>query len=202
MQLKILFWKGSISFARLPTKVHLVKAIVFPVVMYRESWTERKPEHRRIDAFQLWYWKRLWRDPLSARRLNQSILKEINPEHSLERLMLKLQSFGHLMPRANSLEKTLMLGKIWGQGEKRATVDEMVEWHHQHIVQESEKLWEIMKDREAWNAAVHGVAKRWTQLSDWTTKNGPMVQTRWGFPALDRPKTNESCCWIRILNIY
>ena len=115
MQLKILFWKGSKRFARLLTKVHLVKAIVFPGVMYRESWTKRKAEHRRTEAFQLWYWRRLLRVSLSVRRLNQSVLKEINPEYSLERLMLKLQSFGHLMWRANSLEKPLMLGKIEGR---------------------------------------------------------------------------------------
>ena len=106
----------------LPTKVHLVKAMVFPVVMYLcESWTIKKAEHRRIDVFELWYWKRCLRVPLTARRSNQSILKEINPEYSLEGLMLKLklQYFGHLMERADSLEKSLMLGKIEGAGAVR-----------------------------------------------------------------------------------
>ena len=106
----------------LPTNVCLVKAIVFPVVMYRcESWTIKKAELQRIDAFKLWYWRRLWRIPWIAGRSNQPILKEINPEYSLERLMLKLrlQYFGHLMQRANSLEKTLMLGKIEGRRRRR-----------------------------------------------------------------------------------
>ena len=113
----------------LTTKVHLVRAMVFPVVMYGcESWTIKKAEHRRIDAFELWCWRRLLRGPWTARRSNQSILKEISPEYSLEGLMLKLklQYFGHLMWRADSYEKTLMLGKI----EKGATEDEMVGWHH------------------------------------------------------------------------
>ena len=113
----------------LPTKVCLVKAMVFPVVMYGyESWTEKKAEHRRIDAFELWCWRRLLRVPW-VRRSNQSILKEINPEYSLEGLMLKLQYFGYLMQRANSLEKTLMLGMIEGR-RKRGQQDEMAGWHH------------------------------------------------------------------------
>ena len=115
----------------LPTKVCLVKAMVFPVVMYGcESWTLKKAESRRIDAFELWCWRRLLRVPWTARRSNQSILKEISPESSLEGLMLKLnlQSFGHLMRRTNSLEKTLILGKIEG---RRRTEDEMARWHHQ-----------------------------------------------------------------------
>ena len=117
----------------LPTKVCLVKAMVFPVVMYRcESWTIKKAEHRRIDAFELWCWRRLLRVPWTARRSNQSILKEISPECSLEglMLMLKLQYFGHLMRRADSFGKTLMLGKIEGR-RKRGQEDEMVGWHHQ-----------------------------------------------------------------------
>ena len=116
----------------LPTKVHLVKAMVFPVVMYGcESWTVKKAEHRRIDAFELW-WRRLLRVPWTARRSNQSILKEISFEYSLEGLMLKLklQYFGHLMRRVESLEKTLMLGGIGGQEEKGTTEDEMAGWHH------------------------------------------------------------------------
>ena len=117
----------------LPTKVHLVKAMVFPVVMYGcESWTVKKAEHRRIDAFELWCYRRLLRVPWTTRRSNQSILKEIIPGYSLEALMLKLklQCFSHLMQRADSLEKTLMLGKIGGQEEKGTTEDEMVGWHH------------------------------------------------------------------------
>ena len=116
----------------LPTKVRLVKAMVFPLVMYGcESWTIKKAEHRRIDAFELWCWKRLLRVPWAARRSNQSILKELSPGCSLEGLMLKLklQYFGHLMWRADSFEKTLMLGKKWGQ-KKRASEDEMAGWHH------------------------------------------------------------------------
>ena len=119
----------------LPTKVHLVKAMVFPGVMYGcESWTIKKAEHQRIDAFELWLWRRLLRVPWTVRRSNQSILKEINPEYSLEWLMLKLklQYFGHLMRRADSFEKTLILGKKdWRWEEKGMTEDEMVGWHHQ-----------------------------------------------------------------------
>ena len=117
----------------LPTKVHLVKAMVLPVVMYGcESWTVKKAEHQRIDAFELWCWRRLLRVPWTARKSNQSILKEISPEYSLEGLMLKLklQYFGHLMGRTNSLEKTLMLGQIGGR-RRRGRQDEMVGWHHQ-----------------------------------------------------------------------
>ena len=113
----------------LPTKVHIVKAMVFPVVMVVESWTIKKTEQQRIDIFELWYWRRLLRVPWTARRSNQSILKEINPEYSLERLMLKLQSFGHLMQRTDSLGKTLMLGKIEGR-RRRGPEDEMVGWYH------------------------------------------------------------------------
>ena len=117
----------------MPTKIHMVKAMVFPVVMYRcESWNLKKAEHWRIDVFELLNWRRLLRIPSTAMRSNQSILKEINPEYSLEGLMLKLklQYFGHLMWRANSLEKTLMLGKIEGRGRRGRTEDEMVGWHH------------------------------------------------------------------------
>ena len=117
----------------LPTKVHLVKAMVFPVVMYGcESWTVKKAERRRIDAFELWWWRRLLRIPWTARKPNQSILKEISPGCSLEGVMLKLkfQYFGHLMRRIDSLEKTLMLGRDWGQEEKGTTEDEMAGWHH------------------------------------------------------------------------
>ena len=119
--------------ASLPKKVYLVKAMIFPVVMYRcASWTIKKAEHQRIDAFELWCWRRLLRVPWTARRSNQSILKEINPKYSLEELMLKLklQFFGHLMRRTDSLEKTVMLGKIERQEKKGMTEDEMVGWPH------------------------------------------------------------------------
>ena len=117
----------------MPTKVRLVKAMVFPVVMYGcESWTVKKAECQRIDAFELWCWRRLLRVPWTARRSNQSILKEINPRCSLEGMMLKLklQYLGHIIQRVDSLEKTLMLGGIWGQEEKGTTEDEMAGWHH------------------------------------------------------------------------
>ena len=171
----------------LPTRVHLVKAMVFPVVMYGcESWTVKKAEHRRIDAFELWCWRRLLRVPWTARRSNQSILKEINPGISLEgkMLTLQLQYFGHLMQRVDSLEKTLMLGRIGGSRRKGrprmrwldgitdsmdVSLSELRELVMDVSLSELRELVmdrEVVMDREAWHAAIHIVAKSRTRLSD------------------------------------
>ena len=151
----------------MPTKVHLVKAMVFPVVMYGcESWTVRKAECRRIDAFELCCWRRLLRIPWSARRSNQSILKEISPGCSLEGLMLKLklQSFGHLMGRADSFEKTPMLGNVEGRRKTGRQRMRWVGWYHG--LNGHGFGWILgVGDRETWHAAVHGVTKSWTRLS-------------------------------------
>ena len=161
------------------TKVHIVKAMVFLVGMYvYKSWTIKKTECRRIDASELWCWRRLLRVPWTIRRSNQSILKEINPEYSMERLMLKLklQYFGHLMQRTDSLEKTLMLGKIEGRrrGQKR------MRWLNgltDSMDLNLSKLWEMGKDRETWRAAVHRVSKSQTRFNNWTTRRNIQIST-------------------------
>ena len=184
----------------LPTKVHLIKAMVFPVVMYEcESWTVKKAEHWKIDAFELWCWSRLLRVPWTARRSNQSILKEISPGCPLEGLMLKLklQYFGHLKRRIDSSEKTLMLGKIEGRRRRGWQRMRWLDGITDSMDMGLGKLWEFVVDREAWRAAIHGVSKSLTWLSDWTELNWMLLS-----PHIVKICVCVCVCVVRTFKIY
>ena len=182
----LLKWETSEVSLRTGVKTYTRSVYIFPVVMCGcESWTIKKAEHQRIDALELWCWRRILRVPWNARRSNQSVLKENNPEYSMEGLMLKLklQSFGHLMWRADSFEKTLMLGKIEGRrrrgGQKIRWLDGITDSMDMSL----SKLWEMVKEGDAWGATSHGVTKSWIRLSNWTNKkewSGLGVVGWWG----------------------
>ena len=163
----------------LPKKVCIVKAMVFPVIIYGcKSWTIKKVEHQSIDAFELWYWRRLLKVPWTARRSNQSILKKINPEYSLEGLILKFQYFGHLMGRTDSFEKTLMLGKIEGRRRRGRQRMRWLDGITYSMDMSLSQLRELVMDKEAWCAAVHGVTKSRTRLNDRTKLIQPSVEDK------------------------